>query len=768
MPDKIKEEEYNSYLDNENIQWFMHQLMNHESDKTSDGVVNYGGFNQGGSDSSAFGMGQYTGTTRNEILEKYNIDAWSDDLNTQMKAVIATLHMDGDLDHVLGGNFEDVFGESDLKTYTYPATKTNKETGEQEPHPNANQQYKLGGSRWQAFYPEGHRDFKAYEKHPKDILFGERTEGWKDIYNNQVSSAVFDPKSSFNKIANLDNGSDIQMKKRNLYTETYKDSLVPQYILDSIVEVEEVQIPKNNDDPGSVKNRADSLNLSDEEKLKIKEKSKKAVTGEVEIVQTEADKIKNDKLKQEQKEKQIKLATDVNKDLEKIVGAESPTHNYNKLKNELTDIDKKRNRRILQDLSVDAGRAPNEFFQSKEEYQKWFAENNPTLSQSKWKSVSDKYKDDDLTAYKRGELQRLDDAIKTVYDGDYDPNEGIRDEMRMEVLKQLTKEDVLRLNAEDRMFFLSEVLPGMSKTNKERIIDNARISIYNRRQEELGEDYDALMLDKKVMDDKTIVQRTLSDNIEKKSQELTEERDNIFSRGTFRYNVIGNINREQWYPEDIEEYVSFQDKVKEFDTELAMYNKQKAVYEIDLEEYNKKINIFKEKSEKNQVDLSYQIVDGMPVFDQSFKEWNASSREWQESLRDVLGKDNFLAKTADVIAAFVSPVAGMAADIATFGYQLGILGAAAVVDKMAGRDLEAGSNFDLVFQNMIRGGKVSNLIPVSQEEDSQFYDPKNKGTWFGKSDNGSLYKTAKLTSEMLAYPLVLIYGSKRSLMKKLS
>ena len=217
MPDKIKEEEYNSYLENENIQWFMHQLMNHESDKTSDGVVNYGGFNQGGSDSSAFGMGQYTGTTRNEILEKYNIDAWSDDLNTQMKAVIATLHMDGDLDHILNGNFEDVFGESDLKTYTYPATKTNKETGEEEPHPNANQQYKLGGSRWQAFYPEGHRDFKAYEKHPKDILFGKRAEGWKDIYNNQVSSAVFDPKSSFNKIANLDNGSDIQMKKRNLY-----------------------------------------------------------------------------------------------------------------------------------------------------------------------------------------------------------------------------------------------------------------------------------------------------------------------------------------------------------------------------------------------------------------------------------------------------------------------------------------------------------------------------------------------------------------------
>jgi|TARA_R110001592_G_scaffold33101_1_gene115183 hypothetical protein len=743
MPDKIKEEEYNSYLENENIQWFMHQLMNHEADKTGDGNVNYGGFNQGGSDSSAFGMGQYTGSTRNDILEGYNIDAWSDDLNTQMKAVIATLHMDGDLDHILGGNFEDVFGESDLKTYTYPATQTNKETGEKEPHPNANKQYKLGGSRWQAFYPKGHRDFKAYDNHPKDVLFGERSKDWKQVYEKQIKNAVFDPKASFNKISSLDGGSDIQMKKRNLYNETYKDSLVPQYILDSIVEIEELPInpPINNSEINKKKD------VSNNSQVNIKK-----IGGYLDNLN----------------EKDKKLVENVDKELDNTgkIDVKSPTHNYNELKNGLKDIDDKRNRRILQKLSFEAGREPDEFFQSKEEYQKWFAENNPTLSQSNWNSVSEKYKDDDLTSYKRNELRKLDDAIDSLYDGDFDPNKGVQDEMRMEVLKQLTDEDILRLDAESRMNWFSEILPGMSKTNKERIIDNARMSVFNNRQELQSKKYDELMLDQAVMSDRTNTQKELNTIISDKSKELAIERDDIRSRGKMQYNVIGNINREQWVPENVQEFLDFQEKVKLFDSEVSVYNKQKQVYDLALEDYEGKVNAFKKQSEENQVDLSYQIVDGLPVFESSFSEWNAASDAWQESLRDVLGKDNILMKTVDVVASFVAPVAGMVADLATFSYQLGILGAAGASDLIASRDISAGSNFDLVFQNMIRGGKVSNLIPTSSSEDSQFYDPKNKGTWFGASDNASFYKTAKLTSEMLAYPVVLIAGSKRSLMKK--
>lgn len=111
---------YKDYLKNENMQWFFHNLMEHESDKNSEGAVNYGGFNQGGNNSSAFGFGQFTGATRNEVLKKYGVDAWSNDFDEQRKAIIATLHMDGDLDNVTTGNFKDVFGTNSLKTYSYP------------------------------------------------------------------------------------------------------------------------------------------------------------------------------------------------------------------------------------------------------------------------------------------------------------------------------------------------------------------------------------------------------------------------------------------------------------------------------------------------------------------------------------------------------------------------------------------------------------------------------------------------------------------------
>ena len=881
-----KELDYNSYLENENVQWFFSNLMSHESDK-DDGVVNYGGFNQGGGDSSAFGFGQYTGQTRNEVLEKYNIDAWSEDLDTQMKAVVATLHMDGDLDHIVGGNFENVFGVSDLKTRTYPATKKSSETGEQVPHPNAGQQYKIGGSRWQAFYPEGHRDFiKMDGVHPKDTLLGQRPEDWKTTYQNQVNTAVFDPKLSFNKISKLNNGSDIQMKKRNLFNETYKNNSVPQYIIDGVTKVEDfgepigiptleeieksrqkgeqsyfnrnfywddnkkglggasilnegyrmnyespfpspewvgkgeepeggpykrdksVVISETQEEEGEVV--SNDLNLSAEEKLKIQKKSQRVLRGEEEVVISEKDKIKNE-LIQEKKKNNLNLSAEeelfirnVNNDIsgvisgkavdpvvgptankvlltkqEKEARANEVTFDYNNLTKEIRDIDKKRDRRILQELSVKAGReagvSGNDFFQTKQEYEQWYAKNNPNANQTSlftgkndWNKTAKKFEDDKLTAFKRGRLNQLNNAIKSVYDEDFEPpgDDKIANEMKLQVLKQLSNNDVLRLDAEDRLLFFKGVLPGMVKNNKEIIIDNARIAVYNSRQEILSEEYDVLLESSEIMKEKNILQKTLTNNLNSKQNDLEDQREDILNRGSYKYNVIGNINREQWYPENAEEYLDFQDKVKEFDAELGIYNKQKKAYDLDVTEYEGKINSFKKKSEDLQVALTYQIVDGLPIFEKSFDNWNVRSSAWQESLRNVLGKDNVVAKGVDVLAAGLAPIAGMFADLYTFSYQLGIAGAGFVTDKIVGRENGAGSNFDLVFQNMITGGKISSLIPVSQRADSQFYDGSNKDTWLSKDNNGSIYKTARLTSEMLAYPIVLIMGSKKSLLKK--
>ena len=79
----MSKEELKKYLNNENVQYFLYQIFKGESDK-DDGVVNLAGFNQSGPDpknnyysSSAFGSQQFTGVTRNDVLEKYGVDAWS-------------------------------------------------------------------------------------------------------------------------------------------------------------------------------------------------------------------------------------------------------------------------------------------------------------------------------------------------------------------------------------------------------------------------------------------------------------------------------------------------------------------------------------------------------------------------------------------------------------------------------------------------------------------------------------------------------------------
>jgi len=156
----MSKEELKKYLDNENVQYFLYQIFKGESDK-DDGVVNLAGFNQSGPDpknnyysSSAFGSQQFTGVTRNDVLEKYGIDAWSKDVNEQQMATLALLSMDNTLEDVSKGNY-----------------KSTIEKG-----------------RWEAF-----------TKRPT-LLTGDKPDGWKTKYSNLKDNAVYDPKKSWDKI----------------------------------------------------------------------------------------------------------------------------------------------------------------------------------------------------------------------------------------------------------------------------------------------------------------------------------------------------------------------------------------------------------------------------------------------------------------------------------------------------------------------------------------------------------------------------------------
>lgn len=140
--------------------WFFYNLYGGES-HIQDGILNYGGHNQTAGDSTAFGSGQFIGKTRDAILEKYGVDAWSDDLDEQKMAALALLEDNGELENVL------VHGR-------YEGLNTTR--------------------MWEAFTGESSdgQMTKAEE------IFGRtKPEGWEGDLSSMESNAVFDPKSSW-------------------------------------------------------------------------------------------------------------------------------------------------------------------------------------------------------------------------------------------------------------------------------------------------------------------------------------------------------------------------------------------------------------------------------------------------------------------------------------------------------------------------------------------------------------------------------------------
>jgi hypothetical protein len=160
------------YLDNKNVQWFIYNILKNESDKTSDGKINTGGYNQNAGNSSAFGAGQFIGSTRNNILKEYNIDAWSPDLEEQKLAIVALLDNVGQLDQIKKGDFLS--------------------------------QYDPKKGQWEAF-------------HNKEGILDNKPNKWETEYTTLSDTAVYRPDESWAKIP-----EDIKVKKLNLFENKYK------------------------------------------------------------------------------------------------------------------------------------------------------------------------------------------------------------------------------------------------------------------------------------------------------------------------------------------------------------------------------------------------------------------------------------------------------------------------------------------------------------------------------------------------------------------
>ena len=157
-----------SYLDNENIQFFLYSILKFESGKVR-GRVNTGGHNETSGNSSAFGSQQFIGDTRNGILQRYGIDAWSPDLEEQQLATLALLHRGKQLDNAAKGDYSNI-------------------------------------NDWEAFTEE--RRFRL----------NERPSNWLEEYNRLKSDSVYDPASSWDKIP-----EEMKKSKQRIFERKYSD-----------------------------------------------------------------------------------------------------------------------------------------------------------------------------------------------------------------------------------------------------------------------------------------------------------------------------------------------------------------------------------------------------------------------------------------------------------------------------------------------------------------------------------------------------------------
>ena len=176
---------------NENVQWLLYNIYKHESDKDAQGNINLGGFNLSAGDSSAFGSGQFIGETRNSILEKYGVDAWSANPIEQELASIALIDSNGLLGKVKRGQFK---GNS--------LTKRVKVKDKKKP-----KGFKMDVQNWEAFVDDNaHR---LIDK-PKD------SSEWLAELRKYRTGAVYKPSESFSKI-----DPKIQKKKADLFKKKY-------------------------------------------------------------------------------------------------------------------------------------------------------------------------------------------------------------------------------------------------------------------------------------------------------------------------------------------------------------------------------------------------------------------------------------------------------------------------------------------------------------------------------------------------------------------
>jgi len=180
---------------NENVQWLLYNIYKHESDKDAQGNVNLGGFNLKSGISSAFGSGQFIGTTRNSVLGAYGLDAWSANPIEQEMATIALLEMNGLLKDAKKGKFK-----GNALTERVKVIDKSKPEG-----------YRMDVQNWEAFVDDNKS--RLIDKPKKKA----ETREWKRKLGTYRQNARYAPDESFSKIK-----PEVQSQKADLYKRKYE------------------------------------------------------------------------------------------------------------------------------------------------------------------------------------------------------------------------------------------------------------------------------------------------------------------------------------------------------------------------------------------------------------------------------------------------------------------------------------------------------------------------------------------------------------------
>ena len=359
-------------------------------------------------------------------------------------------------------------------------------------------------------------------------------------------------------------------------------------------------------------------------------------------------------------------------------------------------------------------------------------------------------------------------------------------ELRAAILSSMTPDDILKAEA-DRF---TDIEKGYIRLN-------GRNKVLENNQKKLN------LENTKIIDEGEVVKRKqekITSDVEgylSEVDELQGQWKDIKQNGKFTY--FGGVQR--WVPNFQNEfqqleYNEFLETKKDLDIWRDEINVEQKEFEKDVADVNGLIEIYNEEANKlyanigfNQQEMVFTPSDPSLRYMTGEDGQFVISNSWNESIRDLGGKDNEMAKALDVVSSGASNYLEFKAFVKVFSGSMKkytypaaaiIVGGAAVMSwagigttdlkNMRGfgdkKDVDGMISYDAMDFLADAFGNLSkkNILPTSNRPDANLFLQKPiEGQIFPyiNSETGGWYKYGKAMSELLPYTLMLAGGVRK-------